>query len=350
MTLLATVAALGVGDTEMGAEAKTPGQTYCFLGTCHRVKSIAETEALVGTEETLEASFYDSCHRDPNNPCGLTSSGEVFRPDAADNAASPVYPDGTKLLIWSPHTHETVVVRVNNAGPYWGKRKLDVSRAAADRLGFMDRGVATLMVRVLDAPDPSEATYKEGRTYDPVPGYIGQYASFDAARTAMEAGAAGEVFGVLRPAPTVVLAAAVVGTTPVLATVATASLAPADGAAKVSLGAKSKASLPAERQRSAKSRSQASRLAAQSRRARASRYAALNTSPRTARRNKGTLIATAGPAATAERKPGLTAEAPMDISVFSRFSSPATSQVASRVVFSRKSAARWPARPATRAT
>ena len=30
------------------AEAKTPGSTYCFYGKCHRVKTIAETQALVG--------------------------------------------------------------------------------------------------------------------------------------------------------------------------------------------------------------------------------------------------------------------------------------------------------------
>lgn len=169
----------GSGGDE--AEAKTPGKTYCFHGTCHRVKTIAETEALVGTEDTLVASHYDSCKRDRHNPCGLTSSGEVFRPDDPDNAASPIYPDGTTLLVWSPATGVSLVLRVNNAGPYWGDRRLDVSRGAAEVLGFASQGVATLKVRVLSAPDMAEATYKKNRTYDPVPGYIGRFASLDAA-------------------------------------------------------------------------------------------------------------------------------------------------------------------------
>lgn len=181
------IASLGLLGGSHFADAKTPGHTYCFYGTCHRVKSLAETQALVGKVDTLKASFYDSCKLDRYNPCGLTSSGEVFRPDAADNAASPVYPDGTMLLVWSPESKESVVVRVNNAGPYWGDRKLDLSRAAAERLGFKGRGVASLKVRVISAPGKADATYKKNRVYDPVPGYIGQYASLEDAHTGMTA-------------------------------------------------------------------------------------------------------------------------------------------------------------------
>ena len=177
----AALLATGLGGE--AAEAKTPGKTYCFYGKCHRVKTIAETEALVGTEETVRASHYDSCKRDRYNPCGLTSSGAVFDSEAPDNAASPIYPDGTTLLVWSPATRASLVLRVNNAGPYWGDRKLDVSRKAAEVLGFAGQGVATLMIRVIDAPSLEEATYKRNRTYDPVPGYIGEYGSLDAAQT-----------------------------------------------------------------------------------------------------------------------------------------------------------------------
>ena len=103
------------------AEAKTPGSTYCYHGTCHRVKTLAETQALVGVEETLYASHYDDCSKDRYNPCGLTSSGERFHPDRPDNTASPIYPDGTVLLVWSPDNQQALVVRVNNAGSLLGQ-------------------------------------------------------------------------------------------------------------------------------------------------------------------------------------------------------------------------------------
>ena len=166
-------------------EAKTPGKTYCFVGKCHRVKTIEETAALVGVEQSITASHYDDCSKDRFNPCGLTSSGERFHPDRPDNTASPIYPDGTQLLVWSPENKRALVVRVNNAGPYWGNRTLDLSRAAAEKLGFEGDGVAKLKVRVIKAPEVAETKYVKNRNYDPVPGDIGQYASLDDAQRGM---------------------------------------------------------------------------------------------------------------------------------------------------------------------
>jgi rare lipoprotein A (peptidoglycan hydrolase) len=166
-------------------EAKTPGKTYCFVGKCHRVKTIAETQEMVGKEEAITASHYDDCSKDRYNPCGLTSSGEQFHPDRPDNTASPIYPDGTQLLVWSPENKRALVVRVNNAGPYWGNRTLDLSRAAAEKLGFEGEGVAKLKVKVIKAPEEAETKYVKNRNYDPVPGDIGQYASLDDAQQGM---------------------------------------------------------------------------------------------------------------------------------------------------------------------
>ncbi|MBU2582549.1 MAG: septal ring lytic transglycosylase RlpA family protein [Alphaproteobacteria bacterium] len=181
--LLVALAALAAGSA---AEAKTPGSTYCFVGKCHKVKSLSETASLVGETIPLVASHYSDCSKDRYNPCGLTSSGEPFHPDRADNAASPIYPDGTVLLVRNPATKATVVLRINNAGPYWGNRKLDVSYAAAEKLGFKNRGVAKLETRILAAPNKREAGYIRKRRYRPVPGYIGQFETLEAAeRTAV---------------------------------------------------------------------------------------------------------------------------------------------------------------------
>jgi rare lipoprotein A len=167
------------------AEAKTPGSTYCYHGICHRVKTIEETRSLVGRQQSIEASHYDDCTRDRYNPCGLTSSGERFRPDRPDNTASPIYPDGTTLLVWNPETKHALVVRVNNAGPYHGNRKLDLSVAAAEKLGFKGKGVAKLRVKVVKAPEPEEAKYSKHRSYAHVPGDIGEYSSVDEAEKGM---------------------------------------------------------------------------------------------------------------------------------------------------------------------
>ncbi|MDX2287478.1 MAG: RlpA-like double-psi beta-barrel domain-containing protein [Hyphomicrobiaceae bacterium] len=166
-------------------QAKTPGKTYCFLGVCHRVKTVAETERLIGRPLRLWTSHYDSCRTDRFNPCGLTSSGEIFRASQPDNAASPNFPDGTVLLLYNSRTRRAAVVRVNNAGPYMGRRRLDVSRATADKLGFAKAGVEELHVTVLRAPVPREAGYVRKRRYRAVPGYMGEYDSLHAAHAAI---------------------------------------------------------------------------------------------------------------------------------------------------------------------
>jgi rare lipoprotein A len=135
------------------ALAKKPGATYCINGVCHRVKTVDEVKAEVGVEVLQGASFYDRCEVDPDNPCTPLSSGEVFQADRPDNAASPIYPNGTFLALVNPSTNATALVRINNSGPYIKGRLLDVSRATAERLGFLDAGTAQLKVTVVPDPD-----------------------------------------------------------------------------------------------------------------------------------------------------------------------------------------------------
>lgn len=172
-------AAAALIATAPTATAKSPGTRYCFHGYCHRVGTLAQTDTLVGWRGYLLASYYDSCHRDRLNPCGLTSSGAVFRADLPDNAASPLLPDGTVILAYNPTTGDASVLRITNAGPYSGERKLDVSRAAAEKLGFLKQGTAGLVISVLQSPTKAEANYVGRRVYPQVPGYLGQFATVD---------------------------------------------------------------------------------------------------------------------------------------------------------------------------
>lgn len=184
LALMAAGLAASFFATAEHARAKTPGATYCFGGWCHRVSTLDEMHGLVGRRGFLKASYYDDCSKDRFNPCGLTSSGEVFRPDLPDNAASPIFPDGTVVLVYNPANKRAAVLRVNSAGPYRGDRRLDVSRATAEKLDFVKRGVAELMVTVLKSPEAKEARYHKLRRYETVPGYLGRFGSFDDAHDA----------------------------------------------------------------------------------------------------------------------------------------------------------------------
>ena len=74
-----------------------------------------------------------------------TSSGERFDPNAL-TAASRTLPLGTVVTVTNPENGRSVMVRINDRGPFVGGRSLDLSRRAAQKLGITQKGVARLKV------------------------------------------------------------------------------------------------------------------------------------------------------------------------------------------------------------
>ena len=70
-----------------------------------------------------------------------TASGEPFDPSDL-TAAHRTLPLGTRVRVTHAKTGESVVVRVNDRGPFHGDRVIDVSRAAADSIGLTRSGTA----------------------------------------------------------------------------------------------------------------------------------------------------------------------------------------------------------------
>ncbi len=68
-----------------------------------------------------------------------TASGERMNP-AALTAAHRSLPFGSKMKITNQRNGKSVVVRINDRGPFIKGRVLDLSRAAAHQLGFIRAG------------------------------------------------------------------------------------------------------------------------------------------------------------------------------------------------------------------
>jgi len=77
-----------------------------------------------------------------------TANGEVYNQWAL-TVAHKTLPFGTRVRVTNTSTGQTVVVRVNDRGPYVGAREFDLSRAAADIVGLTGPGVATLQFEIL---------------------------------------------------------------------------------------------------------------------------------------------------------------------------------------------------------
>ena len=93
---------------------------------------------------TMRASWYDCVKPGECSRSKITASGEKFNPNAL-TAAHKTLPFGTLLRV--THKGKSVIVRINDRGPFIKGRQLDLSRAAARKIGC--GGVCTVKVEIL---------------------------------------------------------------------------------------------------------------------------------------------------------------------------------------------------------
>ncbi len=77
-----------------------------------------------------------------------TASGEKFNPNEL-TAAHPTLPFGTRLRVTNVTNGRSVIVRVNDRGPFVPGRIVDVSHSAAEGLGMTSRGTAKVKLDVV---------------------------------------------------------------------------------------------------------------------------------------------------------------------------------------------------------
>ncbi|MBW4516950.1 MAG: septal ring lytic transglycosylase RlpA family protein [Timaviella obliquedivisa GSE-PSE-MK23-08B] len=118
--------------------------------------SLAEAQSqmhnLVPTDQRLRgtASWYGSYFHGRQ-----TATGEIF--DQNDlTAAHPSLPFGTFLKVTNLLSGEQVIVRINDRGPYWDDRSLDLSRQAALCLNSESKGVVPYEAIVMQPVQPMQ--------------------------------------------------------------------------------------------------------------------------------------------------------------------------------------------------
>lgn len=78
--------------------------------------------------------------------CGrITANGETYSAYIF-TAASLKLPIGSYVLVVSPDTGRKVVVRINDRGPYVKGRIIDLSYAAAKKIGLIEKGVGEVVI------------------------------------------------------------------------------------------------------------------------------------------------------------------------------------------------------------
>ncbi|HLV12338.1 MAG TPA: septal ring lytic transglycosylase RlpA family protein [Trueperaceae bacterium] len=105
-----------------------------------------ETEAPSFTVQEGKASWYG-----PGFAGRRTANGEVFDPSQL-TAAHRELPFDTLVRVHNLQNGRSVVVRINDRGPFKGGRVIDLSRAAAEAIGMLGSGVADVKLEVLSVP------------------------------------------------------------------------------------------------------------------------------------------------------------------------------------------------------
>lgn len=100
-------------------------------------------EVVVGKEFSGRVSFYGVRFHGKKTASGEKMNREEF------TAAHRTLPFGTMIEVTNPTNGKKCVVRVNDRGPFVRKRVLDISFAAAEYLGIIRSGIASLHMWVV---------------------------------------------------------------------------------------------------------------------------------------------------------------------------------------------------------
>ena len=130
------------GDPASSAPSAPESETAIKLPVLQSLPPLPVPPSVVSVS-TGEASWYG-----PGFYGNRTANGEVFRPGTL-TAAHRTLPFGTKVRVTNLWNGRSAVVRINDRGPFHGRRVIDLAHGAASQLGLVASGIAQVKLEVL---------------------------------------------------------------------------------------------------------------------------------------------------------------------------------------------------------
>jgi rare lipoprotein A len=115
-----------------------------YLAGCASHRQYKSQPELTGYSQTGIASFYAMKFQNRK-----TASGERFN-NYSMTAAHKSLPFGTKVKVTNLNNGKTVMVRINDRGPFVRGRIIDLSRAAFAKIERIDKGITPVKIRVVN--------------------------------------------------------------------------------------------------------------------------------------------------------------------------------------------------------
>ncbi|NTW55492.1 MAG: septal ring lytic transglycosylase RlpA family protein [Chlorobiaceae bacterium] len=134
----------GISPEEAYRLGKIKNTPYIINGRIYVPMAYEESLAY---EETGTASWYGQETLDQHNG-QATAYGETFDP-SRPSAAHKYLPLPAIVKVTNLDTKASIIVRVNDRGPFVDDRVIDLSADAAKKLGFYEKGTARVKLEVL---------------------------------------------------------------------------------------------------------------------------------------------------------------------------------------------------------
>lgn len=171
--LVAALGLTGCAETELlvhtaktakSHQPDTGSKGYYKVGNAYQIQGVwYYPKEEWDYRETGIASWYGPGFHGKN-----TANGEVFDENAL-TAAHRTLPMPSIVRVTNLDNGRSIVVRVNDRGPFAHGRIIDMSRRSAQLLGFMNKGTAKVRVELMESESLQERAAARGEEYAPAP-------------------------------------------------------------------------------------------------------------------------------------------------------------------------------------
>jgi rare lipoprotein A len=134
-----------VGDKASRGNDRTTTAAAGSAGSTGQTTQSGTSTKAVGTARVIDMGTCDASYYDAGQQ---TADGEQFNPSGL-TAAHATLPFNTKVRVTNVANGKSVVVRINDRGPYVDDRCLDLSRAAFGSIASLSSGVVDVRYEVL---------------------------------------------------------------------------------------------------------------------------------------------------------------------------------------------------------
>jgi rare lipoprotein A len=135
----------GLSPKEAISQGRVKASPYVVRGKRYEPMGVKQAESY--RQEGIASWYGDETYRQPGGH--MTANGEAFNPDGL-SAAHKYLPLPVFARVTNLSNRHSIIVRVNDRGPFVDGRIIDLSTGAAKKLGFYERGTARVLVETVN--------------------------------------------------------------------------------------------------------------------------------------------------------------------------------------------------------